>query len=67
MRRNIAVTVLSLVFLMNIGSGYTQKIDHQLSKIESSLCERFDNRLFTEQLLETERKTRARAVCAAKR
>lgn len=60
MRKNIAITVLSLVLAMNIGSGYTRRIDHQLSKIESSLCERFDSRTCTEQALEAERKVRSR-------
>lgn len=66
MRKNIAITVLSIVFVMNVGSGYTRRIDHQLAKVESSLSERFDNRAFTEQALEAERKGRSRWPLAAK-
>lgn len=66
MRKNIAVTVLSIVFVMNVGSGYTRRIDHQLARIESSLSERFDNRIFTEQALEAERKLRSRLASSAR-
>lgn len=66
MRKNIAITVLSFVLAMNIGSGYTRNIDRPLSKIESSLSERFDNRIFTEQALEAERKYRARVQVASR-
>jgi len=66
MRKNIAVTVLSIFFVMNVGSGYTHRIDHQLSRIESSLSERFDYRIFTEQALEAERKLRSRLASSAK-
>ncbi|EFL49951.1 hypothetical protein DesfrDRAFT_3320 [Solidesulfovibrio fructosivorans JJ]] len=66
MRKNIAITVLSIVFIMNIGSGYTRRIDRQLSKVESSLGERFDDRAFVEQALEAERKLRSRLSVSAK-
>jgi len=60
MKRNIAIVVLALVFSMNVGSGYTQRVDHRLYKIESSLCEKLEDRRGTEQMLEAERKMKSR-------
>lgn len=62
MKKSMAITALSLVLVMNIGSGYTRRIDHRLSTIESSLFEKLENRECTEQALELERKTKSRAT-----
>jgi hypothetical protein len=60
MKKNFAVVILSLVLSMNLGSGYTQRIDHRMSKLESSLFDKLEDRLGVERLLEAERKARTR-------
>ncbi|WP_139311699.1 hypothetical protein [Desulfovibrio sp. DV] len=62
MKRNFAVTALALLLALHIGSGWTQGIDRQMFKIESSLCEDVDSRVCTEQLLEAERKVKSRGA-----
>ena len=66
MKRNFAVTTLVLLLAMNIGSGWTQRIDRQMLRIESSLCSDADVRACIEQGLDAERKLRSRAQTCAK-
>lgn len=60
MKSNFAATALVVLLAMNLGSGWTQSIDRQMFKVESSLRDEVDTRISTEQLLDTERKCRSR-------
>ena len=62
MKKSMAVTALSLVLVMNVGTGYTPKIDHRLSSVESALFDKLENRAITEQALELIRKMKSRAL-----
>ena len=64
MKKNFAVTALALLLAVHIGSGWTQGVDRQLFKIESSLCEDVDTRVCTEQMLEAQRKVKSRSTAA---
>jgi len=67
MKSHFALTALAVVLAMNIGSGWTQRIDRQMLTIESSLCNEVDDRICAEQSLEAERKLKSRAtVCSSK-
>ncbi|KHK00607.1 hypothetical protein [Desulfovibrio sp. TomC] len=61
MKSKFAATMLTLFLTMNLGSGWTQRLDHQIWKIESSLRDAVETRVSTEQLLDAERKCRSRA------
>ena len=60
MRKQVVITLLSLVVVLNIGSGRIRRIDHPLSRIESALSEKLDCRDVVEQTVEIERKFKSR-------
>ena len=67
MKSHFALTALAVVLAMNIGSGWTQRIDRQMLAIESSLCSDVDDRVCTERALDAQRKLKSRAaVCSSK-
>ena len=60
MERKLALTVLTFVLALNIGSVFTAKIDPGISKIESSIYDKIEDRTGIDRYNETELRTRSR-------
>jgi hypothetical protein len=66
MNKSIAVTMLTIIFALNISSGDTPKIDRGMFKIESSLCDKLEDQARAERVLEEERRFKSRVQISCK-